>query len=61
MRLGEKPTCREQVVGGLPLTEKVVQDEPIKHVLLQAPDHNVLGQELGVDPLHQHLRAPRGC
>lgn len=61
LRLGEELPCREQVEGGLPLTEKVVQDEPVKQVLLQAPDHNVLGQELGVDPLHQHLRAPEAA
>ena len=41
------------------LTEKVVQDEPVENVLLQAADHNVLREELGVDPFHQHLPAPR--
>lgn len=56
MRLGEEPTCRGQ--AGSPLTEKVVQDEPVEHVLLQASDHNVLGEELSVDPFQQHLRVP---
>lgn len=46
--------------GGLALTEKVVQDEPIEYVFLQAADHNVLGEELGVDPLYQHLQTPTG-
>lgn len=44
----------------LPLTEKVVQDEPIEYVLLQAADHDVLGEEFGIDPLHQHLQTPGG-
>lgn len=43
-----------------PLTEKVVQDEPIEYVLLQAADHDVLGEEFGIDPLHQHLQTPGG-
>lgn len=41
------------------LTEKVVQDEPVENVLLQAADHDVLREELGVDPFHQHLPVPR--
>ena len=36
-----------------------MQDEPVENVLLQAADHNVLWEELGVDPVHQHLW-PRG-
>lgn len=42
------------------LTEQVVQNEPIKHVLLQAADHDVLWEECGVDPFHQHLLVTRG-
>ena len=38
----------------------MVQDEPIEYVLLQAADHDVLREELGIDPLHQHLKTPRG-
>lgn len=48
---------RSREPGGVGLTEEVVQDEPIKHVLLQAADHDVLGQEGGIDPLHQHLQS----
>lgn len=36
-----------------------MQDEPVENVLLQAADHNVLWEELSVDPVHQHLW-PRG-
>ena len=43
-----------------PLTEKVVQDEPVEYVLLQAADHDVLREELGINPVHQHLKTPRG-
>lgn len=51
------PGPREQGPGPQ-LTEEVVQDEPVEQVLLQAADHDVLGLELGVDPLHQHLQPP---
>lgn len=38
----------------------MMQNEPIKHVLLQAADHNVLWQKCGVDPLHQYLPVTEG-
>jgi hypothetical protein len=41
------------------LTEQVVQNKSIKHVFLQAADHDVLREECGVDPFHQHLLVTR--
>lgn len=50
----------DKVGPGPLLTEQVVQNESVKHVLLQAADHDVLREERGIDPLHQHLPGTRG-
>lgn len=57
-QLLRKHRCSAVGPGPL-LTEQVMQNEPIKHVLLQAADHNVLWEECGVDPFHQHLLVTR--